>query len=74
MRGCQNDRWRLRVIGQLGIGDATVEVEFRHNGTPETVLVSTITHEGIAAAVLTMAIPASPLVPPRIAVFGSFGD
>ena len=67
---------RLLTLASIadGIGDAAVEVEFRHNGTPETVLVSTITDGGIAAAVLTMAIPASPIAPPRIEVFGSHGD
>jgi hypothetical protein len=58
----------LATVGD-GIGDATVEFEVRHNGTVETVLMSTIVDEGIAAAVLTAAIPASPLAPPRIHVF-----
>ena len=59
---------RLLTVATVGdgIGDATLEVEVRHNGTPETVLIGAITHEGIAAAVLTAAIPASPLAPPRI--------
>jgi len=67
---------RLFTLATIGddIGDATVEFEVRHNGTVETVLMSTIVDEGSAAAVLTAAIPASPLAPPRIAVFGSFGD
>ena len=63
----------LSTIGD-GIGDGTVEFEVRHNGTVETVLMSTIVDGGIAAAVLTAAIPASPLAPPRIVVFGSHGD
>jgi hypothetical protein len=62
---------RLLTLASIadGIGDATVVFEVRHNGTPETVLVSTITDGGIAAAVLTMAIPASPIAPPRILTF-----
>ena len=51
------------------IGDAAIEVEMRHNGTVETVLISTLVDEGIAGAVLTAAIPASPIAPPRIQVF-----
>jgi len=58
----------LATVGD-GIGDAAIEVEFRHNGTAETVLVSTIVDEGIAAAVLTAAIPATPIAPPRIRTF-----
>ncbi len=67
---------RLLTVATIGddIGDATLEVELRHNGTAETVLLSTIVDGGIAAAVLTVALPASPLAPPRIAVFGSHGD
>lgn len=67
---------RLFTLATIGddIGDATVEFEVRHNGTVETVLMSTIVDGGIAAAVLTAAIPASPIAPPRIEVFGSFGD
>jgi hypothetical protein len=62
---------RLFTVATIGdgIGDAALEFEIRHNGTAETVLVSTIVDEGIAAAVLTAAIPASPLAPPRIHVF-----
>jgi hypothetical protein len=62
---------RLLTVATIGdnIGDATLECEIRHNGTAETVLVSTITHEGIAGAVLTAAIPASPIAPPRIHAF-----
>lgn len=48
------------------IGDAVLEFELRNNGLAEPVLVSTITDGGITAAVLTMAIPASPIVPPRV--------
>jgi hypothetical protein len=67
---------RLFTMSTVGdnIGDGTFEFEVRHNGTVETVLMSTIVHEGIAGAVLTAAIPASPLAPPRIEVFGSHGD
>ncbi len=62
---------RLLTLATVGddIGDATIEVEIRHNGTPETVLMSTLVDGGIAAAVLTAAIPASPLAPPRVHVF-----
>lgn len=62
---------RLLTLSSIadGIGDATVEIEIRHNGTPETVLTSTIVDGGIAAAVLTMAIPATPIAPPRIRVY-----
>jgi hypothetical protein len=63
----------MATVGD-GIGDATAEVEIRHNSTVETVLMSTITDGGSAAAVLTAAIPASPIAPPRIHVFGSHGD
>ncbi len=67
---------RLFTISTIGddIGDGTLEFEVRHNGTVETVLMSTLVDGGIAGAVLTAAIPASPLAPPRIAVFGSHGD
>ena len=67
---------RLFTLATIGdnIGDATVEFEVRHHGTVETVLMSTITHEGIAGAVLTAAIPASPLAPPRVHVFGAHGN
>jgi hypothetical protein len=60
----------LATVGD-GIGDAAIEVEIRHNGTAETVLMSTIVDEGIAAAVLTAAIPASPIAPPRITTLKS---
>ena len=58
----------LAVIGD-DVGDAAIEVEIRHNGTPETVLLSTIVDEGIAAAVLTIALQAKPFAPPRIRVY-----
>ena len=48
------------------IGDATLEFELRNNGLAEPLLVSTIVDGGIAAAVLTAAIPASPIAPPRV--------
>lgn len=54
-----------------GIGDATLEVEIRQNGTAFAPLVSTITHEGVAAAVLTAAIPASPLAPANVTALKS---
>ena len=62
---------RLITLGTVGdaMGAAAVELEMRHNGTVETVLLSTIVEEGIDAAVLTVAIPASPLAPPRVQVF-----
>lgn len=67
---------RLLTLATVGdnIGDAAIEVELRHNGTAETVLLSTIVDEGIAGAVLTVALPATPIAPPRIAVFGAFGN
>lgn len=67
---------RLFTLATIGdaIGDSTVEFEVRHHGTVETVLMSTITDGGVAAAVLTAAIPASPLAPPRIVVFGAHGN
>ena len=54
---------RIFTLAEIAddIGDATVEFEFRHHGTVEPVLLSTVTDEGIAGAVLTVAIPASPV-------------
>ncbi len=62
---------RLLTLADVGdaMGGATVTLEFRHNGTVEPVLLSTIVDEGSDAAVLTVAIPASPFAPPRIHVF-----
>jgi len=62
---------RLLTLATVGddLGGAAIEVEIRHNGTVETVLMSTIVDEGIDAAVLTAAIPAIPIVPPRIRVY-----
>ncbi len=62
---------RLFTLSDIGddIGDSIVEFEMRHNGTEETVLMSTIVDDGIAGAVLTVALPALPLAPPRIHVF-----
>ncbi len=57
----------LAVVGDA-MGGAFVELEFRHNGTDETVLTGTVVDDGIDAAVLTVAIP-NPLAPPRIHVF-----
>lgn len=48
------------------LGDGTVEFEVRHNGTAFAPLVSTITDEGSATDALTVAIPASPIAPPRV--------
>lgn len=64
---------RLLTLATVGdnSGDATVELEIRHNGTAETALVGAITDGGIAGAVLTAAIPASPLAPPRVHAFKS---
>ena len=61
---------RLITLADVGdaMGGATVTLEFRHNGTAETVLLGTVVDEGIDAAVLTVAIPAT-LAPPRIHVF-----
>lgn len=58
----------LAVVGD-DIGDATIEVEIRHNGTPETVLLGTIVDGGIAAAVLTVVLQAGPFTPPRVRVY-----
>ena len=59
---------RLFTVAAIAddIGDGTLEVEVRQNGDFFADLVSTLVDEGIAAAVLTWAIPASPLVPPRV--------
>ncbi len=59
---------RLLTVSSIAdnIGDATLEFECRQNGVAFAPLVSTLTDEGIAGAVLTVAIPASPLVPPRV--------
>lgn len=51
------------------LGDATVEFEYRQNGTAFDPLVGTITDEGLATAALTVAIPASPLAPARVSRF-----
>jgi hypothetical protein len=58
---------RLLTVAAIGdgVGDATLEFEIRQNGTAFAPLVSTIVDEGIAGAVLTVAIPASPIAPPR---------
>jgi hypothetical protein len=59
---------RLLTLASItdDIGDAAVEFEIRRNGTAFAPLVSTIVDEGIAGAVLTVAIPASPIAPPRV--------
>jgi hypothetical protein len=64
---------RLLTLATIGdnIGDATVEFEIRNNGTAFGPLVGAITDGGIAGAVLTVAIPASPLAPPRIVALKS---
>jgi len=62
---------RLLTLAQAGdnIGDATITVEFRHNGQPpETVFLGTITHEGAAGAALSVALQAIPFTPARVIV------
>lgn len=53
------------------IGDGTVEFEIRQHGVAFAPLVSTITDEGLSTAVLSVAIPASPLAPARTFAFKS---
>lgn len=64
---------RLLTLAAIAddIGDATVEFEIRHNSVAFAPLVSTITDEGIAGAALSVAIPASPIAPPRVTVLKS---
>lgn len=59
---------RLVTLASIadGIGDATVVFELRKNGVAYTPFVSTIVDGGIAAAVLTVAIPASAIAIPRV--------
>lgn len=48
------------------LGDGTLEIEMRQHGVAFAPLLSTVTHEGLADAVLSVAIPASPLAPARV--------
>jgi hypothetical protein len=59
---------RLLTVASIadGIGDAILEFEVRNNGIAFAPLVGAITDDGVAGAVLTVAIPASPIAPPRI--------
>ena len=59
---------RLLTLASIAdnIGDASVVVEVRKNGVSQPSLVSTIVHEGVAGAVLTMAIPAVPIIFPNV--------
>lgn len=54
---------RLFTISSIGdaLGDLTVTAEFRRYGAPDAALLSTIVDGGIAGAVLTIAIPATPI-------------
>lgn len=58
---------RLFTVSSIAddVGDGTLVFEMRRNGSKFSPLVSTLVDEGIAAAVITAAIPAS-LVPPRV--------
>ncbi|MHA2063686.1 MAG: hypothetical protein ACXABY_04805 [Candidatus Thorarchaeota archaeon] len=59
---------RLFTVSSIadGLGDGSLVFEFRQNGTTFAPLVGAITHEGVAGAVITAAIPASPIAPPRV--------
>ncbi len=59
---------RLFTVSSIAddVGDGTLVFEMRRNGSAFSPMVSTIVHEGIAAAVITAAIPASPIAPPRV--------
>lgn len=59
---------RLFTVSSIadGLGDGTLVFEIRQNGTAFAPLVSTLTDGGIAGAVITAAIPASPIVPARV--------
>jgi hypothetical protein len=54
---------RLLTISSIAdaLGDLTVTAELRRYGAPDAALLSTIVDGGIAAAVLTVAIPATPI-------------
>ena len=54
-----------------GLGDAAVTFEVRHNGVAFAPLVGTVTSGGVAGAALTVAIPASPIAPPRVTALKS---
>ena len=59
---------RLFTVSSIGdgFGDATLTFEVSKNGVALPQLVSTIVDAGIAGAVLTAAIPASPLAPAQV--------
>jgi hypothetical protein len=57
--------FQVSSIGD-GLGDLILVPEFRKNGAPVAGLLSTVVDEGIAGAVLTVAIPASPLPIPSV--------
>ncbi len=64
---------RLFTVSSIGddFGDGTLTLEVVKNGIALPQLVSTIVHEGISGAVLTAAIPASPLAPARVTALKS---
>lgn len=64
---------RLFTVASIsdGFGDADMTFEVQKNGVALPQLVSTLVEGGIAAAVLTAAIPASPLAPARVTAFKS---
>lgn len=59
---------RLFTVSSISddLGDGDLVFEFRHNGSAFAPLVSTLVDGGIAGAVITAAIPASPIAPPRV--------
>jgi hypothetical protein len=59
---------RIFTVSSIGdgFGDGTLTFEMQKNGVALPQLVSTLVDEGIAAAVLTAAIPASPLAPAQV--------
>ena len=59
---------RIFTVSSIGddFGDGTLTFELTKNGVALPQLVSTLVDEGIAGAVLTAAVPASPLVPARV--------
>lgn len=59
---------RLLTLSSVAdaLGDGSVVFEVRRNGVAQPALASTITDAGIAGAVLSVAIPASPIVFPNV--------
>ena len=59
---------RLLTVSSISdaLGDLDLVINMSKNGSPNANLLSTVTDGGIAAAVLTVAIPASPIVFPRV--------